>query len=84
MGLKIINSEYIDLLKTQIAEKDTEIRRLRAELASAKMVPQPKITEEVVAQFHDNLEGALSTGQLDWQGELNSLIQEEQEKADGL
>ena len=62
--------------KERIAEKDAEIRRLRAELATGRVVlepARPRITE-VPTMVPD--------APMDWQSELNKMLADEEAKID--
>lgn len=66
--------------ENRLRDKDSEIRRLRAELGSRGVKTEP-VTEKAVATFHRKMDAILDPtpfgGQLDWQGELSELLKEE-------
>ncbi len=89
--VKAIQTQREDFL-LQLAAKDTEIRRLRAELGSRSVRIEPESTDlqkmrrsySSGSSTQSESTTAYNSGPLDWQGELNRMLQEEEEKTDGL
>lgn len=77
--MRVQREDFLDRLR----EKDAEIRRLRVELATrgdrisadALKVVQPAMRGEPVVT---------ATIPMDWQGELNQMLHEEEESTDGV
>ncbi len=65
--------------QARLADKDAEIRRLRGELAGARMVV-PAVGKRLAPIPMVEL----PQGPLDWAGELNQMLKEEEEKSDGV
>jgi hypothetical protein len=77
--------DFLERLRYQ----DSEIRRLRAELAGrARIEPEPLAmtgSQAAVALRKQSAEVVqFPQGSLDWQGELSNLLHEEEEKANGV
>lgn len=79
--------------ENRLRDKDSEIRRLRAELAGKGLRAiadmerlESQTTEKDVNKFHRNMEAILHPGgmPLDWQGELSELLKEEEGKDNGI
>jgi len=63
----------------RLREKDAEIRRLRAELGSKGVrmeAPEPK---RLPVMYVDPTKAGIYTAPLDWQGELNQMLKEEED-----
>lgn len=76
--MRVQREDFLERLR----EKDAEIRRLRVELATrgdrisayALKTVQPSMREPVKAD----------PSPMDWQGELNQMLHEEEESTDGV
>jgi hypothetical protein len=83
-----IQQQREDFLE-RLREKDSEIRRLRAELAG-----RARIEPETMAMTGSQAAAALRKqsaevvqfpqGPQDWQGELSELLKDQEEKVDGI
>ena len=87
--MRLVNSDFIETLQRELveqrndyrftlAQKDAEIRRLRAELVKqdVTMIPETKLNLRPVIK---HMETVLSGTQQDWATELNKMLSEEED-----
>jgi hypothetical protein len=85
--MRLVNSDFIETLQRELveqrndyrftlAQKDAEIRRLRAELASVTMEPEPVNAKPAGMVFPVTPPTITS---MDWATELNKMLSEEED-----
>lgn len=76
--------------ENRLRDKESEIRRLRGELATKGVRMEPETEPLITSERRDKWVAdhaaypSRAQGPLDWQGELSKLIQEEGDKTDGV